>query len=64
MGRLVVESSRVCVTPRPWNGRDGDDGRDVDGYVYPQMYVARPMVDAAESRHMGEHMGYFPLWRS
>jgi hypothetical protein len=54
----------VCVTPRPWNGRDGDDGRDVDGYVYPQMYVARPMVDAAESRHMGEHMGYFPLWRS
>jgi len=61
MGRSSVESSRVCVTPRPYNGPDGDDGRGVGGDVQQLLYDARPLVVAAESRHRDKHMGYIPL---
>ena len=63
LGRSAVESSRVCVTPRPYNGPDGDDCRDVVGDVQQLLCAARPLVATAESRHRVKHKGYLPLCR-
>ena len=46
-GEIAVASFQVIVAPRPQNGRDGEDGRDVGHDEQQQPYAARQFEVAA-----------------
>ena len=48
---VAVDSSHLCVLPRPSRSLDGEKCRDVEACKQQLMYIARLLKAAAESRH-------------